>query len=122
MNTLKPIRTETDYQNALQELGAFFDRNPDDASQDEQDHFEILAQLIHAYETAHYAILPPNAIEAIKFRMEQQNLDVKDMADTIGQPNRVYEILNGTRPLSLTMIRKLHQKLGISADILIQAA
>lgn len=122
MYAIKPIRSEQDYQAALHDLGAFFDRNPDTAPLLEQDYYEVLAQLIHAYEAKHYAIAPPSAIEAIKFRMEQQGLDVKDMADTIGKPNRVYEILNGTRPLSLAMIRRLHDKLGISADVLIQSA
>ena len=121
MKTLKLIRTERDYRAALRDLGAFFDRNPDTAAQDEQDYYEVLAQLVHSYETKHHAVLPPAPIEAIRFRMEQQGLDVKDMADTIGQPNRVYEILNGKRPLSLAMIRRLHDKLGIPADVLIQA-
>ena len=71
---------------------------------------------------AHYPIAPPTPIEAIKFRMEQMGLEVKDMDGIIGKPNRVYEVLNGTRPLSLAMIRRLHEKLGISADTLIQVA
>ncbi|PJG83605.1 transcriptional regulator [Caviibacterium pharyngocola] len=82
---------------------------------------KINAHTIENYESKHYPIDPPNPIEAIKFRMEQQGLTVKDMEDTIGKPNRVYEVLNHTRPLTLNMIRKLHQKLGIKAEILIQA-
>ena len=119
---LKPIRSEADYQAALASLGAFFDRNPDTAPQAEADYFEVLAALVESYEEAHYPVAPPTPIEAIKFRMEQMGLEVKDMDGIIGKPNRVYEVLNGTRPLSLTMIRRLHEKLGISADTLIQVA
>lgn len=119
---LKPIRSETDYQAAITSLGAFFDRNPDTAPQAEADYFEVLAALVESYEEAHYPVTPPTPIEAIKFRMEQMGLEVKDMDGIIGKPNRVYEVLNGTRPLSLAMIRRLHEKLGISADTLIQVA
>ncbi len=119
--TLKPLRTEADYQEALKLLGAFFDNNPDNAPQEEADYFEVLADLVGIYETAHYPIDPPEPIEAIKFRMEQMGLEIKDMDGIIGKPNRVYEVFNGTRPLTLPMIRRLHDKLGISADVLIRA-
>ena len=82
---------------------------------------EVLAALVEQYEATHYPIDPPHPIEAIKFRMEQEGLTVKDMGGIIGKPNRVYEVFNGTRPLTLAMIRRLHEKLGIPADILIQA-
>lgn len=117
---IKPIRTEADYQIALKEIEPLFDK-AEALSESEQDYFEIMLTLIENYESKHYPIDPPNPIEAIKFRMEQQGLTVKDMGDTIGKPNRVYEVLNRTRPLTLNMIRNLHKKLGIGADILIQA-
>ena len=117
---IKPLRNESDYRAALAELGAFFDQNPDDATPEQADYFEVLATLVEVYESKHYAIEPPQAIEAIKFRMEQMGLEVKDMDGIIGKPNRVYEVFNGTRPLTLAMIRRLHNQLGISADVLIR--
>ncbi len=116
---LKPIRSEDDYRKALAALGVFFDRNPDAAPQEEVDYYEVLAALVGQYEEAHYAVLPPDPIAAIKFRMEQQGLEVKDLDGIIGKPNRVYEIFNGKRPLTLPMIRRLHDRLGIPAEVLI---
>ena len=84
-----------------------------------RDDFEILLILIENYEAKHYAITPPDPIEAIKFRMEQAGLTPKDLEPMIGRSNRVYEILAGHRPLTLTMIRKLHAGLGIPAESLI---
>ncbi|MFS6937886.1 helix-turn-helix domain-containing protein [Neisseria animaloris] len=118
---IKPLRAEADYQDALKLLGAFFDGNPDNATQEEADYFEVLADLVNIYESAHYPIEPPEPIEAIKFRMEQLGLEIKDMDGIIGKPNRVYEVFNGKRPLTLAMIRRIHDKLGISADVLIRA-
>ncbi|EGF10494.1 TPA: type II toxin-antitoxin system HigA family antitoxin [Neisseria bacilliformis] len=117
---IKPIRTDADYRAALQELGVFFDNDPDNATQDEADRCEVLAALVEQYEAKHCPIDPPDPIEAIKFRMEQGGLTVKDMGGIIGRPNRVYEVFSGKRPLSLAMIRRLHSELGISADILIR--
>ncbi|WP_373754148.1 hypothetical protein [Neisseria weixii] len=76
--TLKPLSTEADYQEALKLLGAFFDNNPDNAPQEEADYFEVLADLVGIYETAHYPIDPPEPIEAIKFRMERMGLEIGD--------------------------------------------
>ena len=119
MQELKAIRSETQYKNALKALGAFFDNNPENADQDTVDYFEVLAILVEHYEQEHYPIDPPDPIEAIKFRMEQQGLSVKDLSNIFGRPNRAYEVLNGKRPLSLAMIRKIKTELGISADTLI---
>ncbi|MBQ9601529.1 MAG: transcriptional regulator [Neisseriaceae bacterium] len=119
MQALKPIKTENEYKAALKALGAFFDNNPDNADQDTADYFEVLATLVETYEKEHYPIDPPNPTEAIKFRMEQSGLTVKDLTNIFGRTNRAYEVLNGKRPLSLAMIRKLKTELGISADILI---
>lgn len=118
---LKPIRTEDDYQAALKAAEAFFDAPTEpDPESEEGAEFEALLTLIEAYERKHYPIDPPDPIEAIKFRMEQQGLTVKDLVPMIGQTNRVYEVLARKRPLSLSMIRSLHQGLGISAETLIR--
>lgn len=80
----------------------------------------MLATLIDAYEAHHHPMDPPDPIEAIKFRMEQQGMSRKDLEDIIGTRTRISEILNGKRGLSIGMIRRLHARLGISADVLIQ--
>ena len=80
----------------------------------------MLATLIDAYETEHYPMDPPDPIEAIKFRMEQQNLTRKDLEGILGTRTRVAEVLNRRRGLSISMIRRLHENLGIPADVLIR--
>ena len=117
MQTLKPIKTETEYKAALKALGAFFDNNPDDADQDTVDYFEVLATLVESYEKEHYPIDPPDPIEAIKFRMEQSGLTVKDLTKIFGRTNRAYEVLNGKRPLSLPMIRKINTEFLLLRDL-----
>ncbi len=116
---IRPIRTEEDYKAALLDLSAFFDNEPAPGSA-EGDRFEILLTLVEAYEAKHYPIDLPDPVEAIKFRMDQAGLTPKDLVPFIGRLNRVYEILNRKRPLTLNMIWKLNQKLGIPADCLIQ--
>ena len=115
---IKPIRTEVDYQMALKAIAPYFDKEPTPNSI-EADNFEMLLMVIEAYETKIYAIEAPDPVEAIKFRMEQAGLTPKDLRPMIGETNRVYEILNYTRPLTLTMIRRLNASLGIPADALI---
>lgn len=117
---ITPIRTEADYRQALSTIEPLFERE-DELTADELDYFDVMISLIENYESKHYYIDLPDPIEAIKFRMEQQGLDVKDLDGIIGKPNRVYEIFNKTRPLTLNMIRNIHKQLGIGADILIQA-
>ncbi len=85
------------------------------------DRLDVLATLIEAYEAEHYPMDPPDPIEAIKFRMEQQALTRKDLEKILGTRTRVSEVLNRKRGLSINMIRALHQKLGISADVLIRS-
>lgn len=116
---IRPIKSEDDYKAALREVSAFFDNQPVPGSA-ESDRFEVLLTLVEAYEAKHYPIDLPDPIEAIKFRMEQAGLTPKDLVPSIGRLNRVYEILNRKRPLTLNMIWKLHQKLGIPAECLIQ--
>lgn len=116
---LKPLRTEADYQDALKVASVFFDAPSEPApGSEEEATFDALLTLIEAYESKHYPIELPDPIEAIKFRMEQGGMTVADMKPYIGPPNRVYEVLNGTRQLSLAMIRRL-MTLGIPAEVLV---
>lgn len=117
---IRPIRTKADYKRALRELSAYFDNEPEPGSA-AGDRFEILATLVEAYEAKRFPIEAPDPVEAIRFRMEQGGLTVKDLVPSIGQPNRVYEILNRKRGLTLEMIRNLHRNLGIPAESLIGA-
>jgi len=84
------------------------------------DRLDVLATLIDVYEAEHYPMDPPDPIEAIKFRMEQQGLTRRDLEEIIGTRTRIAEVLNRKRGLSITMIRRLHKRLGISADVLIR--
>jgi HTH-type transcriptional regulator/antitoxin HigA len=84
------------------------------------DRLDVLATLIDAYESQHYPMDPPDPIEAIKFRMEQQGLTRRDLEQIIGTRTRIAEILNRRRGLSIAMIRRLHERLGISAEVLIR--
>ena len=115
---IKPIRTKADYKRALREVSAYFNDEPEPGSED-GDRFEILVTLVEAWEARHYPIGAPDPVEAIRFRMEQGGLTVKDLVPSIGQPNRVYEVLNRKRGLTLEMVRKLHRNLGIPAESLI---
>lgn len=114
---IRPIRSEADYKIMLSEVSALIDLDPD-ADSPEGERLEVLGLLVEAYEEKHFPIGAPTPIEAIKFRMEQSGMSVADMAPYIGAPNRVYEVLNGTRQLSLAMIRRL-MTLGIPAEVLI---
>lgn len=115
---IHPIRSAHDHAAALRELSGYFVREPDPGSE-EGDRFEVLLTLVQAYEARHFPLAPADPIEAIRFRMEQGGLTVKDLVPSIGQPNRVYEVLNGKRSLTLEMIRNLHRNLGIPAESLI---
>ncbi len=115
---IRPIRTKKDYKAALRALSAYFGNEPDPGTE-EGDRFEILATLVEAYEARHFPIEAPDPIEAIRFRMEQGGLTVKDLVPSIGRPNRLYEVLNSKRSLTVDMIRSLHRNLGIPAESLI---
>jgi HTH-type transcriptional regulator/antitoxin HigA len=115
---IRPIRTEDDYRATMREISAFFDHEPEPGTP-EGDRFDILLTLAQAYEAKHFPVDLPDPVEAIKFRMEQAGLTAKDLQPMIGGLNRVYEILNRKRPLTLNMIRKLHDGLGIPAESLI---
>lgn len=115
---IHPIRTEQDYKQALREVSTYFNEEPEPGTPD-GDRFEILMTLVKAYEDKHSPVEAPDPIEAIKFRMEQAGLTVADLVPSIGQPNRVYEVLNGKRSLTIAMIRNLHRNLGIPAESLL---
>ena len=115
---IKPIRTEQDYEAALLAVEPMFDNEPA-LNTPEGDYFEVMCLLIQEYEKKYYPIDPPSPVEAIKFRMEQQELSIKDLESAIGKSNRVYEILNGTRSLTLPMIRRIHAQFGIPLESLI---
>lgn len=121
MKELKPIRNEAEYKTALAEASYFIDHEPLPNTK-KGDRFEMLLLLIEAYEEKRFPIHLPDPIEAIKFRMEQADLKPKDLQPMIGGLNRVYEILNRKRPLTLKMIWNLHTMLGIPAESLIQQA
>ncbi len=114
---LKPIRSETDYDEALTEIENLWGAK---AGTPEGDRLDILATLIDAYEAKTYPMDPPDPVEAIRFRMEQQGLTRKDLEPMIGPRNRVADVLNRKRSLSIDMIRQLHSRLGISAEVLIR--
>lgn len=114
---IKPIKTETDFQDALKRLEMIFDALPNTAEGDE---LEVLGVLIDNYEKINSPIDMPDPIEAIKFRMEQLNYNNHDLAQIIGLKSRVSEILNKKRKLSINMIRKLHTALSIPTDVLVQ--
>lgn len=114
---VKPIRTKRDHEAALKEVGRLWGAK---AGTPEGDRLDVRATLIDAYETEHYPIDPPDPIEAIKFRMEQQGLSRRDLKEIIGTRTRVAEVLNRKRGLSIAMIRRLHERLGISAEVLIR--
>jgi HTH-type transcriptional regulator / antitoxin HigA len=114
---MKPIRSNADHEAALEEVERLWGAKP--GSQD-GDRLDVLATLIDAYEAEHFPLDPPDPIEAIKFRMEQQNLTRRDLEEIIGSRTRIAEVLNRKRGLSISMIRRLHEHLGISADVLIR--
>jgi HTH-type transcriptional regulator / antitoxin HigA len=114
---IKPIRSEADYERALGSVEALWNSREGSAESDELD---VLATLIEAYEREHYLIDLPNPIEAIKFRLEQCGKDPRALIGVIGGRTRVYEVMRDKRPLSLNMIRSLHKKFHIPADVLIR--
>ncbi|BCT35413.1 helix-turn-helix domain-containing protein [Pseudomonas protegens] len=116
---IRPIHTDQDYRAALKSVSPLFDNEPQPGTP-EGDYFDVMITLIEAYEARQFPLDLPNPIEAIKFRMEQSGLSAADLAPAIGRTNRVYEVLNGKRALTLPMIWKLHQLFGIPAESLIK--
>ena len=116
---IRPIRNEADYEAVMREVSGYFDDEPTPGTP-AGDRFEVLLTLVEAYEAKHFPVDLPDPVEAIKFRMEQSDLTAKDLVPMIGRLNRVYEVLNRKRSLTLAMIWKLHKGLGIPAESLIR--
>ncbi len=114
--TIKPIKTERDYQNALKQIEKLWDAKPNTAKGDRLD---VLVTLVEAYEEKHYKIEPPDAIEAIKFRMEQLGLKQSDLAKYLGGRSRASEVLNRKRKLTVDMMRSLRKHLDIPPESLL---
>jgi HTH-type transcriptional regulator/antitoxin HigA len=115
---IKPIKTDEDYNQALERLEEIFDAKN---GSPEGDELEVLGILVDRYENERFPIGLPDPIEAIKFRMEQMGYNQTDLANIVGLKSRASEILNRKRKLSLEMIRQLHERLNIPTDVLIQA-
>ena len=116
--TIKPIRNDDDLRTTFKQLELVFQAPIGSEQADERD---VLVTLIEAYEQKHYPIGPADPVEAIKFRMEQQNLTPKDLEPYIGSSGRVSEVLNRKRRLSLQMVKKLHAGLRIPYESLLAA-
>lgn len=116
-NDVKPIRSDADYEAALGEVEVLWGAK---SGTPKGDRLDVLATLIDVYETEHHPMDPPDPIAAIKFRMEQQGLTRKDLEGIIGTRTRIAEVLNRKRGLSIAMIRRLHARLGIPAEVLIR--
>jgi len=116
---IRPIRTEQDHRTAILRIEELMNAAPGSPEGDELD---VLATLVDAYESKHHVIDAPDPITAIRFRMEQLQLNRKDLEPYIGSRARVSEVLSKKRPLTLQMVRRIKSGLGISADLLIQEA
>lgn len=114
---IKPIKTDADYRSALKLIESLMMAEADTLDGEKLD---VMVTLVEAYEAKNFPMELPDPVEAIKFEMERKGLTVKDLEPMIGKSNRVYEILNGKRSLTLKMIWKLHQGLGIPAESLIK--
>jgi HTH-type transcriptional regulator / antitoxin HigA len=114
---VQPIRTKRDHSRALKEIERLMDAKRGTSDGDKLD---VLVTLVEAWEAKHYPIDLPDPVEAIKYHMEQRGLEPRDLVPFIGSRNRVYEILNRKRPLTLRMIWQLHRGLGIPAESLIR--
>jgi HTH-type transcriptional regulator/antitoxin HigA len=119
MQPIKPIRTEADYERALQEINLYLDA---DEGSEERDRLELLTILVDDYESKHIPIPFPDPIVAIQFVLDQRGLTRKDLLDVIGSSGRISEVMNKQRPLTLSMIRKLIAKFDIPAEVLIRSS
>jgi HTH-type transcriptional regulator/antitoxin HigA len=114
---VRPIKTDKDYRQTLKDIESLMAAEADTP---EGDRLDVLVTLVEAYERVHFPMDLPDAVDAIKFRMEQQGLTIADLEPVIGRKNRVYEILARKRPLTLRMIEGLHLRLGIPAESLLK--
>jgi HTH-type transcriptional regulator/antitoxin HigA len=114
--TIKPVKTERDYRNALKQIEKLWDAKPNTSK---GDRLEVFVTLVEVYEQKHYKIDPPDPVEAIKFRMEQLGLKQSDLAKYLGGRSRASEVLRGKRKLTVDMMRSLHKHLDIPAESLL---
>ena len=114
---IKPIRTKRDHLAALKEIERLFNARPGTA---DGDRLEVLTTLVTAYEEKHHSVPLPNPIDAIQYYMESRGLTRRDLEKFLGSRARVSEVLNRKRTLTMEMIRNLHKRLGIPAEVLIQ--
>ena len=114
---LRPIRDDSDYERALAEIESLFSAEPNTP---EGDDLDILTTLVEAYERRNHPVLPPDPIAALEYHMESRGLTRRDLEPYLGSRARVAEIMNRRRSLSIEMIRRLNQGLGVPAEILIQ--
>jgi HTH-type transcriptional regulator/antitoxin HigA len=114
---IRPIKTKADHRAALREIERLMDAKP---GTPDGDHLEILTTLVDHYESRHERIEPPDPVDALLYHMESRGLTRRDLEPLLGSRARVAEILNRRRPLTIDMIRKLHDGLGISAEVLIR--
>jgi HTH-type transcriptional regulator/antitoxin HigA len=115
--TLRPIKTEDDYKAVLTEIERLFEAVPETP---EGDRLDILTLLVEAYEEQHHPIPPPDPLAALEYHLESRGLTRRDLEPYLGSRARVAEVMNRRRALTIDMIRRLHQGLGISAEVLIQ--
>lgn len=113
---IKPIRNDRGYRATLREIEGLMGARPGTR---DGDRLDVLVTLVQAWEARHFPMDLPDPVEAIKFALESKGLTTKDLVPHIGRPNRVYEVLNRKRPLTLGMIRRLHAGLGIPAEVLL---
>jgi HTH-type transcriptional regulator/antitoxin HigA len=118
MDIIKPIRSERQYQRALKEIEGLIAAR---RNTPEGDRLDVLVTLVEAWEAKHYPLDLPDLVEAIKYHMESRGLTPHDLIPYIGSRNSVQEVLTRKRPLTLTMIRRLHEGLGIPAESIIKA-
>lgn len=114
---VRPIKTKSDYRRALKEIEGLMNAKP---GTPKGDRLDVLVTLVEAWEAKHYPVDLPDPIAAIKYHMEQRGLEPRDLVRYIGSRNRVYEVLNRKRPLTLRMVWQLHKGLGIPAESLIK--
>lgn len=119
MANITPIRTDADHKAALARIDALMDA---EAGTPQGEELAVLADLVEAYEAKHFPIELPSPVDAIQFRMEQAGLEPRDLEPYIGGRGKVSDVLSGKQPLTLPMIRALHQHLGIPAAVLLQDA
>jgi HTH-type transcriptional regulator/antitoxin HigA len=119
MMNIAPIKNQRDYRRTLREIETLMRARRNTPGGDRLD---VLVTLVEAWESKHYALDLPDAVEAIKYHMEQKGLAARDLVPFIGSRNRVHEILSRRRPLTLAMIQRLHEGLGIPAESLIKTA